>query len=75
MDEGLKAPREAIKTGRFEKCKGDALTAGELYVIAHLLLRGTHIVLPKTLRSQAITLAHEGHLGIVGIKQNLKGKV
>lgn len=75
LNEGLKAPREVIKTGQFEKCKGYAPAADELYVIGHLVLRGTHIVLPKTHRSQAITLAHEGHLGIVGTKQNLKSKV
>ena len=35
----------------------------------------TRIVLPSKLRPQAISLAHEGHLGIVGTKQNLRRKV
>ena len=75
VDEELKALREAIKTGRFEKCKAYAPAAGELCVIGQLVLRGTRIVLPSKLRPQAISLAHEGHLGIVGTKQNLRRKV
>nr|XP_058952093.1 uncharacterized protein K02A2.6-like [Pocillopora verrucosa] len=74
-DEELKVLREAIKTGRFEKCKNYAPAAGELCVIGQLVLRGTRIVLPNKLRAQAISLAHEGHLGIVGTKQNLRSKV
>ncbi|XP_022808778.1 uncharacterized protein K02A2.6-like [Stylophora pistillata] len=74
-DEELKVLREAIKTGRFEKCKEYAPAAGELCVIGQLVLRGTRIVLPNKFRSQAISLAHEGHLGIVGTKQNLRSKV
>ena len=75
VDEELKTLREAIKTGRFEKCKAYAPAAGELCVIGQLVLRGTRIVLPSKLRPQAISLAHEGHLGIVGTKQNLRSKV
>ena len=75
VDEELKALREAIKTGRFEKCKAYAPAAGGLCVIGQLVLRGTRIVLPTKLRPQAISLAHEGHVGIVGTKQNLRSKV
>jgi len=75
VDEELKALRKAIKTGRFEQCNDYAPAAGELCVIGQLVLRGTRIVLPSKLRSQAISLAHEGHLGIVGTKQNLRSKV
>jgi len=75
VDEELKALREAIRTGQFEKCKVYAPAAGELCVIGQLVLRGTRIVLPSKLRPQAISLAHEGHLGIVGTKQNLRSKV
>jgi len=44
-------------------------------VIGQLVLRGTRIVLPSKLRPQAIPLAHKGHLGIIGTKQNLRRKV
>lgn len=74
VDEELIALREAIKTGRFEKCRAYSPTAGELCVIGQLVLRVTRIVLPSKLRSQAIALAHEGYLGIVGTKQNLRSK-
>ena len=43
--------------------------------IGQLVLRGTRIVLPSKLRSQAISLAHEGHLGTVGTKRSLRSKV
>ena len=66
------ALREAIKTGRFEKCKAYSPAAGELCVIGQLVLRGTRIVLPSKLRSQAIALAHKGHLGVVGTKKTFK---
>jgi len=38
-------------------------------------LGGTHIILLNKLRTQAVALAHESHLGIVGTKQNLRSKV
>ena len=75
VDEELKTLGGAIKTGRFEKCKAYAPAAGELCVIRQLVLRGTPIVLPSKLRPQAISLGDEGHLGIVGTKQNLRSKV
>ena len=48
---------------------------GELSAIGELVLRGTRIVLPKQLRCQALRLAHEGHPGIVAMKQRLCTKV
>ena len=47
----------------------------ELCVYGQLILRGTRIVMPEKLRSQTISLAHEGHLGIVNTKLNLRSKV
>ena len=75
VDEELKVLREAIKTGRYEKCKAYATAAGKLCVIGQLVLRDTRIILPSQLGPQAISFAHEGHLGIVGTKQNLGSKV
>ena len=40
--------------------------AGELCAIGQLILRGTRIVVPRKLRPRVLSLAHEGHLGIVG---------
>lgn len=39
------------------------------------MLRGNRIVIPGSLRSRILSLAHEGHLGIVRTKQNLRSKV
>ena len=40
-----------------------------------LLLRGTRIVIPQTLRTRSVQLAHEGHQGIVKTKTLLREKV
>ena len=47
---------------------------GELSAIGKLLLPGTRIVITKQLRCQVLELAHEGHPGIVAIKQCLRTK-
>ena len=49
--------------------------AGELCVIGQLVLRGTRIIIPSKLQPRTLALAHEGHLGVVGTKQNLTTKV
>ena len=74
-DDELKEVREAINTGRFDKCKPYTAVAGELCIIGQLVLRGTRIVVPHKLRPQVLALAHEGHLGVVGTKTNLRSKV
>ena len=48
---------------------------GELCAIGKLLLCGTRIVAPKELWSHVLELAHEGHPGIVAMKQQLRSKV
>ena len=47
----------------------------ELTVLGKLVLRGTRLVIPMKLRKQVLDLAHEGHQGIVKIKQRLRTKV
>ena len=49
--------------------------SGELCSFGQLILRGTRIIMPKKLRPRVLSLAHEGHLGIVGTKQKLRSKV
>ena len=48
---------------------------GELCVIDKLILRGTRIVIPSKLRPRVLSFAHEGHPGIVSMKQRLRLKV
>ena len=74
-DEELKEVRKAIATGRFEKCRQYMTVAGELCVIGQLVLRGTRIIILSKLQPRTLALAHEGHLGVVGTKQNLRTKV
>ena len=42
---------------------------------ANIILRGSRIVIPKNLRDRAISIAHEGHQGLVKTKQLLCEKV
>ena len=60
--------------------KGDKLkqyvpVSGHLCVIGKLILKGSRIVIPGTLRPQILVLAHGGHPGIVNMKQRLWSKV
>ena len=47
----------------------------ELSAIGKLVLRGTRIVVPESLRGQILKVAHEGYPGIVNMKKILRGKV
>lgn len=47
----------------------------ELSSIGYLVLRGTRIVIPERLRPRVLDLGHEGHPGIVIMKQRLRSKV
>ena len=44
----------------------------ELSTVEGLVLRGSKMVVPESLRNQVVTLAHEGHQGIVRTKQFLR---
>jgi len=39
------------------------------------VLRGTRIIIPSKMQPRTLALADEGHLGVVGTKQNLRSKV
>ncbi|XP_045205850.2 uncharacterized protein K02A2.6-like [Mercenaria mercenaria] len=47
----------------------------ELSSLRNLVLRGTRIVVPKTLRHEILALGHEGHPGMVLMKQRLRSKL
>ena len=40
-----------------------------------MILRGTRVIMPKTLRQRAVDLAHKGHLGNVKTKKLISEKV
>ena len=76
-DAELKSVRECLLNGKWNvlEFKGYLPVRGELSAIGKLVLRGTRIVIPKQLRCQVLELAHEGHPGIVAMKQRLRTKV
>lgn len=47
----------------------------ELRAVGQVVLRGTRIVIPTSLRGKVIEIGHEGHPGIILMKQRLRTKV
>ena len=47
----------------------------ELTFNGHVILWGTRIVVPQSLRNRVASLAHEGHQGVVKTKERLRTKV
>ena len=69
-------PLEVIYGPRSRPCaRIERCVAGELCFIGQLLLLGTRIVIRKKLQRRTRAPAHEGHLRVVGTKQNLRTKV
>ena len=61
-----------IKDLRMFKRVKDELTVHEQ---PNVILRSSRIVIPNALRDRAISIAHEGHQGLVKMKQLLREKV
>ncbi len=80
-DPEMVALTDAITTGKWrkdnEKLKPYYRLRGEFSVVdgTNVVLRGTRLVLPKALRSQALDIAHETHQGLVKTKRLLRQKV
>ena len=76
-DEEITELRRAIQTGKWEgvKCSEYLPVANELCVVGGIVMRATRIVIPKNLRATILTIGHEGHLGVVSMKQRLRTKV
>ena len=51
------------------------MVRNEFTFIRQVILRRTRIVIPKVLRPRVVELAHEGHQGIVKLKERLRCKV
>ena len=54
-----------------------AKSRNELTVNAskNIILRGSRLIVPQTLRARAISIAHEGHQGLVKTKQLIREKI
>lgn len=76
-DEEISEIREIIKTNQWHKLSNKKLLPikDELTCVGMLVLRGTRILIPTSLRDRVLELAHEGHPGIVAMKRNLRTKV
>jgi hypothetical protein len=75
-DEELQSVKKSIKTNQWTKEQRIyQLIAPELDIGDDLILRGVRIILPKNLHKQALKLAHEGHIGMSGMKARLRTKV
>ncbi|CAK1595187.1 unnamed protein product [Parnassius mnemosyne] len=58
-----------------ESVKTFKIFEDELCFYDNILLRGNKIVIPNKLRKQVLVAAHEGHPGIVSMKERLRAKV
>ena len=76
-DEVSKDIKACIMTGNWNKVEyNEYLTVKDkLCAVGDIILRGTRIVIPEKLRAQVLKLGHEGHPGIVVMKQRLRTKV
>lgn len=76
-DTDLTEIRQGLLNGKWNTLKNKAflLVKGELAAVGNLVLRGIRIVIPTSFREQVLRIAHEGHPGIVAMKQRLRNKV
>ena len=78
-DEVLKEVMACIATQQWHKLENEYTSykrvKNELSISNGLLLRGDRVVLPKSLQSRAVKLAHAGHQGIVKTKSLLRETV
>ena len=76
-DPELCSVRHYIQSGDWSQCKMPHYLSlkNELCVLGKLVMRGTRIVIPQSLRSEVLHLVHEGHQGIVKMKNRLRTNV
>lgn len=75
-DPELQEVRRRIKNNDWSGClSGYKYVREELTSLGQLVLRGTRLVMPCSMRKQTLMLAHEGHQGIVKTKSRLRSKV
>ena len=76
QDSELQAVRNCLIEEKWDNAPKSYLPVrNELTFIGHVILRGTRIVVPQALRKRVVSLAHEGHQGVVKTKERLRTKV
>ena len=75
-DEEIINIQESLISGNWlEEMRKFELLKEEFSSVGLILLRGTRIFMPTSLRDRTLKLAHEGHPGIVAMKKRLREKV
>ena len=75
-DEELRSVTKALHSGNTADMPRPYLSVRhELTSVGCIVLRGTRIVPPASLRDEIVDLAHEGHQGIVKTKERLRTKI
>lgn len=75
VDETMCAVRQALRVGVWEELPKFKHVRLELTNVGKLVLRASRICIPEKLQQQVLSLAHEGHQGIVQCKQRLRERV
>ena len=76
QDGELQAIRKCLIDGKWDSVPKQYLPVhSELTFIGHVILRGTRIIMPQSLRKRVVNLAHEGHQVVVKTKEMLRTKV
>ena len=76
-DPTLQPVHQAVITGNWSKLSGTSYKAvkDELWLVGQVVMRENRVVMPESLWKRTITLAHEGHLGMVRTKASLRERV
>ena len=77
-DEELQSIIQAVTTNNWQKFKGNRAYYHLRNELTHkngLILKDNQIIIPTSLRTRVIKLAHEGHMGKTKTKQLLRSKV
>ncbi|XP_055609554.1 uncharacterized protein K02A2.6-like [Uranotaenia lowii] len=76
QDEEIMQIFESISSGRLFELPMEYRGVGrELCRVGNVLMRGDRVVVPKRLREQVLSLAHEGHPGTRMMKSHLRSSV
>nr|DAA65004.1 TPA_exp: gag-pol protein [Drosophila sechellia] len=77
MDEEIIDAMACLETDTWDPCTSNKFYPFryELSTLGKILLRGTRLVIPATLRKRVLELAHEGHPGESAMKRRLRSKV
>ena len=76
-DPTLQLVHQAVMTGDWSKLSGISYKAVKdgLWLVGQMVMRENRVMMPESLWKKTITLAHEGHQGMVRTKARLRESV